>query len=268
MARVDIPGIGPVEFDNSLSDAEILTRARAIQSKASTPLFDPKDLSTTDLIKGGFSRGLEGLKGTAFDLIPALAASATGFKPYAKEQLKEYKDRMAAEEELHPTAYKGLEDIKGVGDFGGFVAETAGELAPDILSFLLGTGVGTTVGKTIATKGTQKAIEKRAAGLVAKQGLEGEAAVQATKELTDRAISAGVKANAAQKGADIGGKIGLFGTSMGQSIPETLNSIYEETGELSPGIAITLGSLKGALECRDSTFSINRSERRCTAHNT
>jgi hypothetical protein len=248
MARVDIPGVGPVEFDDSLSDSEILTRARAIRAEASAPKFSAKDLPLSSLISGGASRGLEGLKGTAFDLLPALAGSALGFKSYAKEQLGEYRDRMAAEEAINPTAYKGFKDIQGIGDIPGFVAETAGELAPDIASFLLGTGVGTTVGKTLAKKSAQQAIEKRAAGLVAKQGLEGEAAKEATDALTSRAISMGVKQNAAAQGAKIGGNIGLFGTSMAQSIPETLNSIYEETGDLAPGLAITFGSLKGALD--------------------
>jgi hypothetical protein len=248
MARVDIPGVGPVEFSDSLSDADILARARAIQAQASGPKYDARDLPASELIKGGFSRGLEGLKGTALDLIPALGGSMFGQKDYAKEQMQEYRDRMAAEETINPTAYKGFKDIQGIGDFGGFVAETAGELAPDIASFLLGTGVGTTVGKTLAKKSAQQAIEKRAAGLVAKQGLEGEAAKEATDALTSRAISMGVKQNAAAQGAKIGSTVGLFGTSMGQSIPETLNSIYEETGDLAPGLAITFGSLKGALD--------------------
>jgi len=248
MPRVEIPGVGIVNFPDNMPHDEIMSRAESMQSNANAPLLNPKDLPAWDLLKGGASRGLEGLKGTAFDLIPALAGSALGFKPYAKEQLQEYKERMAAEEAIHPTAYKGFEDIKGVGDVGGFLAETTGELAPDIASFLLGTGVGTTVGKRLATKGAQQAIEKRAAGLVAKEGLEGEAAKKAAEDLASRAIGMGVKENAAARGADIGGKIGLFGTSMAQSIPETFNNIYEETQDLSPGIALTLGTLKGALD--------------------
>jgi hypothetical protein len=248
MPRVEIPGVGIVNFPDAMPRDEIMTRAEAMQSQAKTPLLDPKDLPASELLRGGFSRGIEGLKGTAFDLIPALAGSMIGKKDYANEQLAEYQARMAAAEEANPTAYKGFKDIQGVGDFGAFVAETTGELAPDILSFLLGTGVGTTVGKTIAKKGAQKAIEGRAAALVAKEGLEGAAAKEATDALTSRAISMGVKENAAAQGAKIGSTVGLFGTSMGQSIPETLNSIYEQTGDLAPGLAITFGSLKGALD--------------------
>jgi outer membrane lipoprotein SlyB len=69
---------------------------------------------------------------------------------YAKEQMQEYRDRMAAEEAVNPTAYKGFKDIQGIGDFGGIVAETVGEVPPDIASFLLGAGAGTLAGKAIA----------------------------------------------------------------------------------------------------------------------
>ena len=72
MPRVTIPGIGDVQFPDTMSRDEIMSRAQAMQVKASEPMLNPKELPTTELIKGGFSRGIEGLKGTAFDLIPAL----------------------------------------------------------------------------------------------------------------------------------------------------------------------------------------------------
>ena len=239
MARVNIPGVGPVDFADSLSDADILAKARAIQAQAAGPKYDARDLPASELIKGGFSRGIEGIKGTAFDLIPALAGSMVGQKDYAKEQLAEYRDRMAAEEAINPTAYKGISDIKGIGDFGGFVAETVGEVAPDIASFFLGAGVGTVAGKAIAKKGAAAALKEGLPAHVAKRQLAEEAATK----LEQRVLG-----QAAAKGASIGSTVGLFGTSMGQSIPETLNSIYEETGDIAPGLAITFGSLKGALD--------------------
>jgi hypothetical protein len=136
MARMEIPGVGIVQFPDSMPRDEMMTRAEAMQAQASKPLLDPRDLPASELIKGGFSRGIEGLKGTALDLIPALGASLFGKDEYAKEQMQEYRDRMAAEEAINPTAYKGFKDIQGIGDFGGFVAETTGEVATDIASFL------------------------------------------------------------------------------------------------------------------------------------
>jgi hypothetical protein len=241
MPRVEIPGVGIVNFPDNMPRDEIMSRAEAMQTKSIAPQaqFDPRDLPASQLIKGGFSRGIEGIKGTAFDLLPALAGSMVGQKDYAKEQLAEYRDRMAAEEAINPTAYKGIKDIQGIGDFGGFVAETVGEVAPDIASFFLGAGVGTVAGKAIAKKGAAAALKEGLPAHVAKRQLAEEAATK----LEQRVLG-----QAAAKGASIGSTVGLFGTSMGQSIPETLNSIYEETGDIAPGLAITFGSLKGALD--------------------
>jgi hypothetical protein len=239
MARVEIPGVGIVQFPDSMPRDEIMSRAEAMQAQANKPLLDPRDLSAGQLLKGGFSRGIEGLKGTALDLIPALGASLFGKDEYAKEQLQEYRDRMAAEEAINPTAYKGFKDIQGIGDFGGFVAETTGEVATDIASFLLGAGAGTVAGKAIAKKSAAAALKEKLPEQVAKRQLAEEAATK----LEQRVLK-----SAASQGASIGSTVGLFGTSMGQSIPETLNSIYEETGNLAPGLAVTFGSLKGALD--------------------
>jgi hypothetical protein len=239
MARVEIPGVGIVQFPDSMPRDEIMARAEAMQSQANKPLLDPRDLGAGQLLKGGFSRGIEGLKGTALDLIPALGGSLFGKDEYAKEQMQEYRDRMAAEEAINPTAYKGFKDIQGIGDFGGFVAETTGEVATDIASFLLGAGAGTLAGKAIAKKSAAAALKEKLPEQVAKRQLAEDVA----SKLEQRVLS-----SAAAQGANIGSTVGLFGTSMGQSIPETLNSIYEETQDLAPGLAITFGSLKGALD--------------------
>jgi hypothetical protein len=239
MARVNIPGVGMTNFPDSMSDAQILAQAREIQARANQPLFDPKDLSTSQLIKGGFSRGLEGLKGTALDLIPALGASLIGQDDYAKAQLKEYQERMAAAEEANPTAYKSYKDISGVGDVFGYGAETLGELAPDIAAFLTGSGIGAAVGKRVALAGAKKALETSLPEHIAKRGLAEEAAADLQKRVLE---------SAATKGADIGLKSGLWGSSLALNVPETFDQIYQSTNELNPGIALTMGSLKAALD--------------------
>jgi hypothetical protein len=248
MAQVNIPGVGLVQFADSLSDDEILTRARAMRDEASKPLLDPRDLGAGQLLKGGFSRGLEGLKGTAFDLIPALGASLIGKDEYAKGQLQEYRDRMAAEEAINPTAFKSYKDIGGVGDAFSFAAETLGEVGSDVASFMLGAGVGTVAGKTIAKKSLEKAIAAQAAETAAKQGLTKEAAGELKDRLSARAIQGAVGQKATEIGANVGLQTGLWGTSLGVNVPDVLNSVYENTGELSPGIALTIGSLVGALD--------------------
>jgi hypothetical protein len=248
MAQVNIPGVGLVQFADSLSDDEILTRARAMRDEASKPLLDPRDLGAGQLLKGGFSRGLEGLKGTAFDLIPALGASLIGKDEYAKGQLQEYRDRMAAEEAINPTAFKSYKDIGGVGDAFSFAAETLGEVGSDVASFMLGAGVGTVAGKTIAKKSLEKTIAAQAAETAAKQGLTKEAADELKNRLSARAIQGAVGQKATEVGANVGLQTGLWGTSLGVNIPDVFNSVYENTGSLEPGIALTIGSLVGALD--------------------
>lgn len=248
MPRVTIPGVGNVMFPDSMSDADIMAQAKQMQTEASQPLLDPRELGIGQLIGGGFSRGIEGLKGTALDLIPALGASIIGKDDYAREQLGEFGKRMAAEEEINPTAFKSYKDIQGIGDAGSFIAETFGELGPDILSFMVGAGVGTTAGKAVAKKGLESAIKKEAAELAAKRGLTGEAKDKVEETMLRRAKLGAAGVSATETGAKVGLTTGLIGTSMGINVPDVFQSIYDDTGQLEPGIALTIGSLVGALD--------------------
>jgi len=248
MPRVTIPGVGNVMFPDSMSDADIMAQAKQMQTEASQPLLDPRELGIGQLIKGGFSRGIEGLKGTAFDLIPALGASMIGKDEYAREQLGEYAKRMAAEEEINPTAFKSYKNIDSVGDVGGFVAETFGELGPDIISFMLGAGVGTTAGKAVAKKSLESAVKKEAAEFAAKRNITGEAKDKLEETMVRRAKYGAAGTSAAETGAKVGLNTGLWGTSLGINVPDVFQSVYEDTGELAPGIALTIGSLVGALD--------------------
>jgi len=214
MPRVEIPGVGIVNFPDNMPQDEIMTRAESMQAQAKTPLLNPKDLPASELLKGGFSRGLEGLKGTAFDLIPALGGSLLGKDAYAKEQLQEYQQRMAAVEAESPTAYKSYKDIGGIGDAIGFGAETLGELGPDLLSFIGGAGLGAQIGKRVAKKGVEEALQ----------------------------------AGAAKQGAKLGSTIGLTSASMATNVPDVFQSIYQDTGTLQPGIALTIGPIVGMLD--------------------
>jgi hypothetical protein len=235
-------------FPDSMSDADIMAQAKQMQTEASQPLLDPRELGIGQLIGGGFSRGIEGLKGTAFDLIPALGASIIGKDEYAREQLGEYAKRMAAEEEINPTAFKSYKNVDSIGDVGGFVAETFGELGPDIISFMLGAGVGTTAGKVVAKKGLESAVKKEAAEFAAKRNITGEAKDKLEETMLRRAQYGAAGTSAAESGAKIGLNTGLWGTSLGINVPDVFQSVYEDTGELAPGIALTIGSLVGALD--------------------
>jgi hypothetical protein len=234
MPRVTIPGVGDVQFPDTMSRDEIMSRATAMRDQASVPEYSAKDLPTSQLIKGGFSRGIEGLKGTALDLIPALGGSIFGQKDYAREQLKEYADRMAAEEAINPTAYKSYKDVQGLGDVIPFAAETLGEIGPDVLSFIGGAGLGVQAGKYAAKRGVAGAVES-----IAKRGLTDDAAAALEKRVVDSAV---------KKGAQVGSTTGLFGSSMAMNVPDVFQSIYESTGSLEPGLALTIGPIVGLLD--------------------
>jgi hypothetical protein len=227
---------------------EIMSRAQVMQLQSQQPILDPKDLPTSQLIKGGFSRGIEGIKGTALDLIPALAGSIFGQKDYAKEQLKEYTDRMAAEEEVNPTAYKSYKDIQGAGDILPFLGETVGELGPDIAGFLTGAGAGAVGGKYLARKGVEKAIAKAATETAAKRGLTGEAVEKVGENLSARVATRGIQEKAVAEGARIGSQTGLIGASMATNVPDVFQSVYEATGSLEPGLALVFGPIVGMLD--------------------
>jgi hypothetical protein len=248
MPQVTIPGIGNVNFPDAMSDQEIMAQARAMQEKANQPIFDPKDLGIGQLISGGFGRSVEGLKGTVVDLIPALGASLVGKDKYARDQLKEYGERMAAAEELYPTAYKSYKDISGIGSILPFAAETIGEIGPDIAGFMVGAGVGTYGGKKLALNALEKQVREEAAEFAAKKKLSAEAAQEYADRLVARTQAGEIGTRVAGKGKGIGLKTGIGGTSAAINIPDVFQSIYEDTGELAPGVALTIGSLVSALD--------------------
>ena len=244
MPRVTIPGVGDVQFPDNLSRDEIMRQAEAMQAKASEPVLDPKDLPTSELIKGGFARTVESLKGSAFDIMPALGASLFGNDKYAKDQMEEYKQRMSNIEQEFPTAYQSYKDINSVGQAFDYGAETFGQLGPDVIAFMLGAGVGTTAGKVAAKKGLERAIEEH----VASQNLPKAEADLLLKRYKDRATEGVLQKQALEHGADIGLKSGLWGSSLALNVPDTFNQIYQETGTLDPGLALTIGPLVSALD--------------------
>jgi hypothetical protein len=185
-----------------------------------------------DTLGGQFKRGLgrawEGTKSTVTDLIPALAGSAVGAKDYAAEQLAEHAAKMEAAEKQYPTAFKSYKDIRGLGDVASYIAESLGELAPDIAAMMTGTGAASAVGKRLALRGVEELALKSAA----EKGLTGEAA----QALVDGALK-----QAASKGSAAGITYGMPASSYALNAPDTFQSIYEKTGEQSPGIAALMG---------------------------
>ena len=49
MPKVTIPGVGVINYPDSMSDKDIMSHAQGLQTKANTPLLDPKDLPAKEL---------------------------------------------------------------------------------------------------------------------------------------------------------------------------------------------------------------------------
>ena len=246
MPRMMIPGVGEVMMPDDISRDEAMSRALAIQQRALSMQqpkpqteYDPRDLGIGQLLKGGFERGLEGTKGAFSELLPALGASVLGKDEYAKQKLGEYQQRMQTAEETNPSAYSSYKQIRGLGDIVPAAAETLGEFAPDIAGFIGGAGIGELGGKYLAKKAATKSLESALPEYIAKRGLSEEAAAN----LQERVLQ-----KAATKGADIGSKAGLWSASLATNVPDVFNSIYQDTGELHPGVALTIGPIVAALD--------------------
>jgi hypothetical protein len=186
--------------------------------------------------KRGLGRAFEGTKSTVTDLIPALVGSAVGAKGYAAEQLAEHKAKMDAAEAQYPTAFQSYKDVRGIGDVPGFIAETLGELGPDIAALMTGAGVASVAGKRIALRGVEELATKTALEKAAASGLTGEAATLFKDTLVKGAVE-----KAAAEGAAAGLKYGLPASSYALNAPGTFESVYEATGEQHPAIAAAMG---------------------------
>ena len=242
MRIVTIPNFGPVSFPDGTPDEEIQQRVTKFMER-NTYAPDYRDQGLGSLMAGGFKRAASGLGSTITDTLPALAGSALGFDDYAKEQLAEAAEKRKQSEMENPTGFKSYKDVRGVGDATGYVAETIGELGPDILGMLTGAGVGATVGKRVAARGIEELATKQAAETIAKRGLTGEAADAYAARLAERAVT-----QAGAKGSERGVLAGMYGSSVGLNAPDTFEGIYEKTGKLEPGIALAFGAAQGVLD--------------------
>jgi hypothetical protein len=222
---------GPAGATREQVIAEIQRQLPYKQRTVSEQLpIDEREAGLGTLAKRGFNRAMTGLGSTVTDLIPALAGSALGFKDYAAEQMAEHKAKMEASEAENPTAFSSFRDIRGVGDATGYVAETLGELIPDIVALMTGAGAASVVGKRVALKGVEKLAATRAAEVVAERGLVGEAATKFTDTLTRRAMQ-----EAAAQGSAAGLKYGLPASSYALNAPDTFSSVYEKTEQDAEG---------------------------------
>lgn len=228
---INVPGVGRVPVPDDYTFDQILSLREQLQKKAGLEPDLTPQFGLGELASRGFERGLERTKIAFGDVIPAMVASGLGFADdYAKRQMEEAVASEQALQERLPAMYKSYEDIKSLGDVPGYVAETFGEVGPDILTSLIPGTIGAQFGKVAAQTAARQAL----AG-AARQGLEREVAVKAAEAAAERSATRGMLA-------------GTYLGSYAQNAPEVFQSIYQETGKMEPAVAALYGGLSSALD--------------------
>jgi hypothetical protein len=223
--------------------ADLAKRAAEVAASKFEYKPDYRELGLGQLIKGGFNRSMSAIGSGITDIVPAMVGSALGYEDYAKEQMAEAATKRQRAELENPTGFRSYKDVEGIGHGIGYVAETLGELGPDIAGMLVPGGVGSAIGRRVAMRGAAEAAGARAAESVAAKGLAGDAAEAYSKRLTDAAVN-----QAGRAGAETGLNVGMYGGAYGLNTPETFEGIYEKTGEFHPGTAAVFGAAQAALD--------------------
>jgi hypothetical protein len=226
MPSVNVPGFGVVNFPDDMSEQDINA---AIEKDI--PAFRQKrdlelrpDLSFGEAAKRAVIRGGKQVSSAFGDIIPAMAASAVGATDYAKKQMEE---AAATQEEIanrFAPEVQSYKEVQGPMSALKYGVETFGEQLPNIATALIPGGVGAAVGRR-AAMGALGATE--------------------LGELTaEQAASVAAK-------QQLGQNVGIYLGSYSQNAPEVFQNIYEQTGQLEPGVSVLFSSVSAAL---DSAF--------------
>ena len=180
----------------------------------------------------GLATGMEQIKGTVADLIPAMVQGAFGYEESSKKNLEEYKERMEALKArglLAETDYRNVNNLSSALSFAG---EAVGQSLPSLATSMLG-GVG--IGAGAARLGAGRLLSSQAAKKAAEYEAKGMA--------KDEALALAAR-ETAQK---VGTVAGAFGGSALLNVPESYQSLAE-AGNASVGAAFVVGSLKSTLD--------------------
>jgi hypothetical protein len=167
-------------------------------------------------IPAGFRRSKERLKSSLLNVLPAMAAESLGFTDFAKERMARAQEVEANIAEYNPPSFRSYTEATDPLKAIRYGAEVLGEAGPDILASLLPGGIGGTAARRIGTAGLRE-LGAAGAEQIARRGAMGEAA-------------------------------GVYLGSYAQNAPEVFQSIYNETGQLEPGVAALFGSVSAGLD--------------------
>ena len=175
-------------------------------------------------ITGGFDTGVERLKSTFGDVIPAMAANALGFEDYAKQQMEEARRSEEKIARKYAPEFESFKDVDSLGGASRFVAGTIAEQGPNLLTMIGSGGV-----PGIAAKLTAKKFALDLAKKYPKM---------TTKEIIQRVA----------KREGLAQNTGVFLGSYSLNAPEVFNNVYQETGELETGTALLFGAAAASLD--------------------
>lgn len=141
-------------YGDQLSDLSDYDVAELVR-KRYYPNEDPAKFYTDfgiDAGRGAFGRGLakgiESIKGSVVEAVPAMVRSALGDEAGAKENLAQYQKRMAATEAANPTRVKDFTEIQGSGfldtldRLGSYAGESFGQAFPSLAMVMAGAVTG------------------------------------------------------------------------------------------------------------------------------
>jgi hypothetical protein len=235
MPRVNVTGIGVIDFPDDMTQDQI---ANAIETELPTYLETKRkqdeepvvpDLSMGEAFKRSVVRGGKQISSAFGDVIPAIGASALGFDEYAKRQMEE---AAGTQEEIARKYAAGVPSYKNVKDIGSgaqYLVESVGEQLPQLATAIVPGGVGAMIGRRAAVGAAE------AAGL----GLKETAATIAARQ-------------------NLGQNVGVYLGSYSQVAPEVFQNIYNETGQLEPGVSLLFSSVGAALDSAFPSYLMNK----------
>jgi hypothetical protein len=241
MPVIEVPGVGPIQFPDSMSDAEITT---AIERD----ILPPEDKrGIAGLFGSGVVRGARQLGVLTGDVLPAMIGRAVGANEYADRQFAEAKETQEDIQRNQPARYGSYQDIRGLGDLPGYIAESLGEGLPSIAASLVPGGIAGALGARAAGIGATQAARL---AMATRYGILGAGAGAAAQNFPDAYQS--IKDNTGQEAMGPALVAGAINTALDTILPAQLLKRIPEglRGEIAGHIAkrLGLGFAKGAVE--------------------
>lgn len=231
---INLPKLGPVRFDDNLTDAQFNAQLNALAKKYDFQIPKP-EFGLGETFTRGVKRGTQQLGIIGGDVIPAMAGKALGFEDYAQAQMREAEE---SQRKLRPAVFESYKQVESPYQALQFGLEVIGEQIPNIATSLI-PGIG---GGVIAGRAALSSVGKSLATQAAERGLAGEAATAFVAEGMKRAAP-----EIAAK-SQLGQTAGVFLGSYAQNAPEIFQNIVRETGQMEVGTSMLFGAGAAALD--------------------